>query len=88
MSSFIHLSCHVIKFLTEFNPPHALFETIYSVLHIWSQEWNLVGLLVLQNPVNMKLINPKSLLIIMLPNSLCTFMVVLQDLTSQNCTYC
>lgn len=52
MSSFLHLRCHVVKFLTEFNPPHALSETIYSGLHTWSQEWNLVGLLVQQNPVN------------------------------------
>lgn len=85
MSCFIHLTCHVVKFLIEFNPPHALSETIYSGMHIWSEEWNLVGLLVQQNPVNVKFINPKSLLINMSPNSPHTFKIVLQDLTSQNC---
>lgn len=71
----------MVKFVIEYNPPHALSETIYSGLHTWSQEWNLVGLLVQQNPVNLKFINLKSLLIITLANSLCTVMITLQGIT-------
>lgn len=68
VSSFIHLRYQVVKFLMEFNPPHGLSETIYSGLRFWSREWNLVGLLVQQNPVDLKFTNPKSLLIIRSPN--------------------